>query len=201
MTKRNKLYAVVAAISLMTTTGCTTTPSPLEQSTSIDEYFHNAAYVQKDDSKIYDQYAIKSLFIKNIIETTHWPDGKKQNLKICIVGDDDFQGKLEKMTSLVKQEQGHEWNIKRGVQTSDVKHCNVLYAGFIYSDHELRQYLQTTAAHPVLTIGEDKNFGFYGGIITLKTTPDNHIAINLNLEGAKKSGFKFDKELLEAASD
>jgi len=200
MISRNKLYAAVAAISLMTAIGCTTTPSPLEKSTSIDEYFYNAAYVQKDGSKIYDQYAIKALFIKNIIETTNWPDGKKQNLQICMIGDDDFHGKLEKMASLVKQEKGHEWHIKRGIQPSDIKHCDVLYAGFIYSDHELQQYLQVAVTQPVLTIGEDKNFSFYGGMITLKTTADNHIDLHLNLEAAKKLGFKFDKELLEVVS-
>ncbi len=118
----------------------------------------------------------------------------------CVIGDNNFHERLERVADLIKKE-GREWNIKRGIQPSDVKYCDVLYAGFIYSDHELQQYLNVASQHPVLTIGEDKNFGVYGGIITLKTTPDNHIAIHLNLEAAKKAGFKFDKELLEAASD
>jgi len=200
MSKKNKLYATMAAISLMAATGCATTPSPLEKSTNLDEYFNNAAYMQKDGSNIYDQQAIKALFVKNIIESTEWPDGKKQRLRLCIIGDDNFHGKLEKVASLVKREKGQEWEIKRGIGESDVKYCDVLYSGFMYSDRELRGFLNRAADKPTLTIGDDKYFEREGGMVSLQEK-NSHIVMTVNFEEASKSGFKFNKEMVQVATN
>jgi hypothetical protein len=180
--------------------GCASTAAPLEQSNSINDYYDNAASIQGDGSKIYDQYAVKALFVKNIIESTEWPEGKKQKLRLCIIGDDNFHGKLEKIASLVKKEKGQEWEIKRGIGESDVKYCDVLYSGFMYSDRELRGFLNRAADKPTLTIGDDKYFEREGGMVSLQEK-NSHIVMTVNFEEARKSGFKFNKEMVQVATN
>lgn len=191
---------IILTALMLNLAGCTSTVAPLEQSKSFDEYFENAAYRQKDGSKIYDQQAVKALYVKEIIESTEWPEGKKQHLRICVIGDDSLHGKLEKVASLIKQEKGQEWEIQRGIGESDVKYCDVLYSGFMYSDRELRGFLDRAADKPTLTIGDDKYFEREGGMVSLQEK-NSHIVMTVNFEQAGKSGFKFNKEMVQVATN
>ncbi|MDA0782447.1 MAG: YfiR family protein [Proteobacteria bacterium] len=188
----------VIVLSLITIAGCTSTPSVLQQSKTLDEYWKNATYTEQDGSKIHDQYVYKAFLIKDIITATTWPDGKKEKLRICLVGDDDFHGKLDKMANLVQQEEGHQWEIKRGVGESDVKYCDVLFISYMYSRRELDGFLNRASGKPILTIGDDKYFFHDGGMVSLREK-NNYIVMKVSSGKAAKSGLKFDPELIEAA--
>jgi len=197
-------FKTILPVLLLTLAGCTTTPSIADKSKTVDEYLTNTSITSEDGGRIYDQYAMKAVLIGEIIENTEWPEGKKDTVKLCVIGDDDFRGKLNKVAKILKEEKGYNLDVKRGIRESDVKYCDVLFAGFMYVDRELRGYLNRASGHPVLTIGDDKYFEYHGGMITFNR-PDSgqpeRLKVNINMEAVEKAGLSLNSDLVEIADN
>lgn len=199
--KRRKLKEMFKIITLIPMLGiisnCATSPTAAEMSKTVNDYVENTSITNKNGEKIYDQYVIKALMLYHIIEGTKWPDGKKNNVRLCMIGEDYFRGKLRKMASLIEKEEGVKWHIQYGARPSDIKYsCDVLFAGFMYSDRELRDFLSRSNGKPILTVGEDKYFAYHGGMVEMKTE-NNKISISINEDKIKEANLKIDNDLVE----
>ncbi len=158
----------------------------------------------ENGERVYDQYAMKAALIAEIIENTVWPGDAKNNIRFCVIGDDDFKGRLENTANIIKKNTNKSWEIKRGIRQADVQYCDVLFAGYFYTDRELRGYLNRASGHPILTIGDDKHFAYHGGMIAFNR-PDSgkpaKLTIDINVKKIKEAGLQLKEEVVELAEN
>lgn len=195
-------WKIIITLLSLYLTGCAATTPVINHSKTIDEYLNNTATKNNAGEIIYDQYVMKAALIAEIIENTVWPDNTKNNITFCIIGDDDFKGRLENTANIIKQNTNTSWKIKRGIRESDVQYCDVLFAGYFYTDRELRGYLNRASGHPILTIGDDKYFAYHGGMIAFNR-PDSgqpsKLTIDINVKKIQEAGLHLKEEVIELA--
>jgi len=146
------------------------------------------------------EYAIKAAFIYNFAKFITWPEpyNSQKTLTLCILGKDPFGEKIWKLFR-GKEVKGHLFRIKRISSLMKLQDCQILYISNSET-YRLRRILKEVNRKtiPVLTVGDNKKFLKYGGIINLYKYK-NKIRFEINNNIAKKKGLKISAKLLRLA--
>jgi hypothetical protein len=134
------------------------------------------------------EYQVKAAFIYNFTQFIEWPKDAFSSpdapFVIAIVGDDPFDGALDKI--LASKSVGSRPIVTRHFgSVGDIGPCQILFVSTT-ADTSLRAVVEKTGNAPVLTVGESEELLSAGG------------AVRLFLEDGKMR-FQINPDVLEAA--
>jgi hypothetical protein len=147
---------------------------------------------------------IKAAYLYNFVKFIDWPDnaysGAGAPTSICVLGDENFDGILEKAV-LGKEVKGRGISVKvlgNGAAVPGAVDCQVL---FVAASEEGRAGEVTGAlgGSPVATVGESNGFAASGGVLNF-TTEGGKIKVELNMGAAGKAGLKVSGKLQQVAT-
>jgi hypothetical protein len=148
------------------------------------------------------EYLIKAAFLYNFAKFTEWPETAFAHanapLTICVVGRDPFGAALDSLNGKIIK--GRTVAIFRLPDTAGAAACQVIFIS--ESERErLATILRSLRGQPVLTVADMPDFARAGGIINLKTNPDERIRFDINVGIAQQAGLRLSSKLLSLADD
>jgi len=146
------------------------------------------------------EYAVKAAFIFNFAEFVEWPaDAFKEAaspLVIGIVGDDPFQGALEKAVA-GKTVAGRPFEVRHLTSSDDLRSCQILFVAGSENE-KTAEILHKVEGGSVLTIGESDQFPWAGGVIRF-FLEDGKVRFEINQDAAESSKLKISSKLMKLA--
>ncbi len=146
------------------------------------------------------EYLIKAAFLYNFAKFTEWPAGTFPDsaapLDVCVFGEDPFGGALESIAG--RTIRGRRIAVHRVTSSEAAAACHLLFISASEATR-LAGILESLRGRPVLTIAEMPGFTRSGGIINLKTNPDDRIRFEINAGTAKRAGLRLSSKLLNLA--
>jgi hypothetical protein len=146
------------------------------------------------------EYAVKAAFIFNFAQFVEWPADAfvdaNSPIVIGIVGDDPFQGLLEKIVA-GKFVGGRPFSIRHFSAGDDLQACHVLFVAPSESA-STAEILRKVQGKCVLTIGETDQFPWAGGVIRF-FLEDNKVHFEINQDAAESSRLKISSKLMKLA--
>jgi hypothetical protein len=146
------------------------------------------------------EYLIKAAFLYNFAKFTEWPAGSFPDsaapLDVCVFGEDPFGGALESIAG--KTIRGRRVAVHKVASIEAGATCHLLFISTSEATR-LTGILESLRGRPVLTIAEMPGFARSGGIINLKTNPDDRIRFEINIGIAKRVGLRLSSKLLNLA--
>ncbi len=146
------------------------------------------------------EYLIKAAFLYNFAKFTEWPAGSFPDsaapLDVCVFGADPFGGALESIAG--KTIRGRRVAVHKVASIEAGAACHLLFISASEATR-LTGILESLRGRPVLTIAEIPGFARSGGIINLKTNPDDRIRFEINIGIAKRVGLRLSSKLLNLA--
>lgn len=147
-----------------------------------------------------DEYEVKAAFIYNFAKFVAWParafKSPADPVAICILGDDPFNGALERAVS-GKTVEGRAFTVQQFRETDMECDCQVL---FVSSSG--RKRFQSVAAGlkaaGVLIIGESMGFATEGGVINFKIE-SGKVRFEINVDAAEQQQLHISSKLLSLA--
>jgi hypothetical protein len=142
-----------------------------------------------------DEYQVKAAFILNFAKFVEWPGGaftEGGSLVVGIVGDDPFNGALDKLNSNTVS--GRRLVIRRLKADDNLSACQIL---FVSSSERSRlgKIMDKVRGASVLTIGELPQFNQVGGIIRFFIR-DDRVRFEINTGAAGQARLKISSKLL-----
>lgn len=135
---------------------------------------------------------LKAAFIYRFAQFTQWPEGKKDGLTYCILGDDDV---LNAMQDLIDSS---VMQVKAVNAKQNLTPCNVLYLAADASGiPELIQQLESKA---ILTIAENVQTFRQGMVIGFITEP-KRLSFRVNLQVARQQQLTLSSQMLKLAKE
>ncbi len=156
-------------------------------------------------SDLFDQNKVKAVFVYNLTKFVCWPrttanrqPESANHFTIGIFGHDVFNVFLE---HVVRGEviDGRLIRVRRYVSLDEIEKapCQLLFV----STTQMRIWSRIrdiARQHRIFTVGDTDGFGQHGGIANLLTSAQK-IAIEINIEEAKRNGFEISSKLLKLA--
>lgn len=139
------------------------------------------------------EYKLKAAFIYNFIKFVEWP-GSGTLIKVGILGDDPFQGELDKLEQ--KKVAGKSLTVTLLKTPAEAKNYQVVFAG---DPQQAASLIKAVEGLPVLTVSDTPDFSKKGGAITLISSR-NRIRFNINQGTLKKANLKASSKLLSLAN-
>ena len=159
-----------------------------------------AAAETETETETSREYLIKAAFLYNFAKFTEWPAGSFPDsaapLDVCVFGEDPFGGALESIAG--KTIRGRRVAVHRVASIEAGAACHLLFISASEATR-LAGILESLRGRPVLTIAEMPGFARSGGIINLKTNPDDRIRFEINAGIAKRVGLRLSSKLLNLA--
>jgi hypothetical protein len=134
--------------------------------------------------------------IYQIIKMINWPD-KKNNLSICIIGEDSYLGnELLKMNRKISE--GRQLSvIRRGLDSPIEKLCDAI----VIQDESvnlIKTILKKINYNPILSISDISDFAKQGGILELYKNGEQ-IKFLINEDVVNKTNLYMDAKLIKLA--
>jgi hypothetical protein len=140
------------------------------------------------------EYEVKAAYLLNFARFVEWPAPAPGNdpFTICIVGDDPFQGALER---LVEGEavNGRPIAVRRLARWQEP--CRILFVS--RSERDTFRILRQTG-RGVLTVGEEPGFLSDGGMINF-VVEDRKVKFEVSLKAATEASIRINSRLLSVA--
>lgn len=146
------------------------------------------------------EYQLKSTYLYNFTIFVRWPvivTISKQPFYICILGEDPFQGILQRKIS-GKSVENKDLRIRHIEQISKDSDCQILFISASESA-KLKEILTTINGQPILTVGESSNFAEAGGMIEFVII-NNKINLRINQQRLEAAQLKADANLMRVAT-
>ncbi len=147
-----------------------------------------------------EEYKVKAAFFYHFARFIEWPSERflsdEDPFRICIVGENPFQGALRKTLS-GKTVHGRPFRLLQSPDDAVLTQCHVVFIGEGSADRSKRI---TDAVHGqgVLTIGESADFIRQGGIVRLFLA-DNKVRFGINPQAAQRANLEISSKLLRLA--
>ncbi len=158
-----------------------------------------------------EEYAVKAAFIYNFTKFIQWPETAFENSEtpflISVFGDDrvktNFQaldGKKSTERSIQIQYYPDTASLSNDTDAGEpgFLRSNVVFIGEQIGPDETLRILSLIGDHPVLTIGEIRNFTKMGGVIQFFSRND-HLHFEINIKSGQQHALKFSSRLLKLA--
>jgi hypothetical protein len=145
-----------------------------------------------------EDYQVKAAFLLNFTKFIEWPasafEEANSALSICLLGDDPFNGLLEK---LVEGEavNGHKLVVRSIRQVPKSRSCQVLFIN--KPEKEIPAILAETG-NGVLTVSDREGFLRDGGMIAF-VIQSRHVRFDINLRAASRATLSLSARLLNVA--
>jgi hypothetical protein len=142
------------------------------------------------------EYEVKAAFLLNFARFVEWPafppGQPSEPFSICIVGDDPFQGALDRVTE-GEGINGRPILVRRVSRWQD--YCQILFVASSERDafRTVRQ-----AGRGVLIVGEEPGFLGVGGMINF-VVEDKKVRFEVSLKNAMEGAVKISSRLLSVA--
>ncbi len=146
------------------------------------------------------EYQVKAAFLYNFAKFIDWPaktfQASLSPFTFCVVGEDSLGSDLETLVS-GKQVKERKIIVRRLRSVQGLEGCQVVFIG---AEETARSatLLRTSRNMAVLTVGETQEFAQQGGIVNF-FLEDNKVRIEINVDGADRSGLKISSRLLKLA--
>jgi hypothetical protein len=145
------------------------------------------------------EYDVKAAFLYNIVNLTTWPPEAFQTpsdpIRLCVIGGDPFGRTLERI--IEGDTVGSRSVIVDHVRGDDVAQCSLLFVPRAAAAR-VPQMIHSTAARPVLTIGESPDFLKQGGMINF-VIDSGRVRFDVNLAAVTARGLTVSSRLLRVA--
>ena len=146
------------------------------------------------------EYEVKAAYLYNIVNFVTWPPDAfaepADPVHVCVFGTDPFGPLLDRAM------QGGTANMRPIVvdrigDAPAAAQCHLLFIPGANTDH-IDQLVRAAAQHPVLTIGEARDFLRRGGMIAFMVD-GGRIRFDINLPAATMRGLALSSRLLQVA--
>ncbi len=170
------------------------------------------AFVKAQDSESTDEprepsdapkaYTLKAVFLYSFGRYVEWPKTSFATAKapfvIGVLGEDRFGGALDEIAKK-RTVQGRPIVVKRFATLEAYKPpCQILFVSRSLSAEQQAAVIAKTSGKPVLVVGETPGFAERGGIADFVAANDR-IAIEINVDSARRAGLHVDARLLRLA--
>ncbi len=158
-----------------------------------------------------EEYAVKAAFIYNFTKFIQWPETAFENSEspylISVFGDDQVKTHFQTLDGKKSSERAIQIRYypdaaslksQTGTGETGFLKSNVVFIGEQVGPDETLRILSLIADHPVLTIGEIRNFTKMGGIIQFFSRND-HLHFEINIKSGEQHALKFSSRLLKLA--
>jgi len=132
------------------------------------------------------EYTQKAKFLATISDYVKWPGTGGSPITVGILGDDAFDGALDKM------------NVKRSKRVEDLKDCQIVFIAKSEQGN-VSAILAILEGANILTVGESEGFAKQGGVIGLVMEGEK-VHSEINTSAARRAGLGIDLRLLKFAS-
>ncbi len=144
------------------------------------------------------EYKVKAAYLYNFVKFIDWPESALSGaIKICVLGEDRFDGILEKAVA-GKEVKGHGLVVASiGAGGSPEGDCNLL---FVSSSEAGRvgDVIGAVAGSSTVTVGEQEGFAEQGGVLNF-ALEGGKVKVELNMGAAEKAGVKVSGKLQQVA--
>jgi len=144
---------------------------------------------------------LKAAFIIRFAEYIEWPPNSTINddhtpVTIGVIGDSPLFSLLIQNTKNVKI-MGKKIIVISISNPSDITECNIIFISKI-PQKDLKQILSEADQHPILTVGDTRDYEKMGVIINLFETGD-HVRFNINKLAAQRNGIVLSSKIMRLA--
>ncbi len=152
------------------------------------------------ESDLSHEIRIQAQLIKRFVKyTTKWPvsasDTKESEIRVCVLEENKKFTEAFKELKNIKV-RGRELVLRNCTGTCSFKTCHILYVNST-DKKKVKKVLQSVPPG-VLTVGVFKGFAKMGGIINSYRVRGK-LRLEINIDAARGSGFKFSSDLLDLA--
>jgi hypothetical protein len=145
------------------------------------------------------EYQVKALFIYNFINFVEWPAdssfSSNSTVNVCIVGDDPFNEAFDEIRN--ETVKGKRLVIKPYHTSEERKGCQVLFIP-ASEGRRAESILRTVRDTGALTVGDTEEAARQGAVIGFYME-QKKVRFAINMEAAKRAGFKISSKLLKLA--
>lgn len=146
------------------------------------------------------EYQVKAAFLLSFVTYTEWPasvfEGPSSPLRICVVGDDPFEGSLGR-TVQGETVAGHPLVTKHLSSGEDTAGCHLLFVPRSAEDYNGAGE-RWTLGNPILVVGESEALWRHGAIISF-AVDEGRVRFDVNRTAAQRSGLRLSSKLLRIA--
>jgi hypothetical protein len=143
---------------------------------------------------------VKAAFLHNFTKFVEWPasafSDERSSLKICVLGEDPFGGRLAAIVS--EEVAGRKLTVWQKESISDPSGCHILFVR-VAEGERLSKVLSAVRSLPVLTVGDTRGFLEKGGIINF-VLEEGKVRFEINQGAAEQAGLKLSSKLLQLAA-
>jgi hypothetical protein len=157
--------------------------------------------VSSTESPATNEYQLKAIYLYNFSKYITWPEGAFANseasLRICLLGDDPFGGKLDLAVKNQKVK-GREVIVQRINKMQMITGCQTL---FISNSEQprLTAILAYTRHKPILTVSEIEKFVTQGGMIQFYSLEDQ-VRFSIDPQTLAEASLEASSRLLQLAN-
>ncbi len=153
--------------------------------------------------------AVRAALILQLINFVEWPEGPKDEIQVCVLGDEPLAAALRSAltggqerpksggTVAAAAPRPVVVSLSRLKSEQDSRTCHVVAVGD-YDERQVRAYLAGLQARPVVTVGSSEDFLRQGGMVRFRLT-DGRIAIEVSQGPLERSRLRFSSKLLRLA--
>ncbi len=149
-------------------------------------------------ASVADENTLKADAVVSLIKFVDWPQSANSaRFTVCIVGGNPF-GFSVIQASKGRTVRGEPIDVHKLKDPAEGRQCRVM---FIQRSENAKagKYLNAVRGAPVLTVGEESEFGTQGGIVVLLMR-DSRVLIHINPAIAERAGLRVSAKLLSLAT-
>jgi hypothetical protein len=160
-------------------------------------------HAEKGMAKAFEESQVKAVFLFNLTKFIVWPDGgrrrgDKVDFVIGIIGEDPFEGHLEKVFQNETFKGRHivirRYNSQEHLAWPEL---DLVFIGAEFN-RWVPEFRRQARAFGVLTVGDVEGFCLAGGMINLLTI-DDRVRIEVNVEETRMSDLAVSAQVLKLA--
>ncbi|PKO42932.1 MAG: hypothetical protein CVU29_11445 [Betaproteobacteria bacterium HGW-Betaproteobacteria-22] len=141
------------------------------------------------------EYDMKAAYLYNFAVLTTWPGQNQTNIRMCVLGHDNFRGSLEQLTKKTKS--GMQFSLRYLADLNAVSSCQLL---FIDSSENVDAAIlfKQLEGLSVLTVTDNAAL-FDAGVMLGMFVDSKRLVFDVNHAQAQKAGLALSSKLLRVA--
>jgi hypothetical protein len=146
-----------------------------------------------------DEPSIKAAYIYNFGKFTEWPSEawtQAAKVRLCLAGPGNELSRAVESLQGKASVQGKPVEVATVSRPAEAGTCHVLV--LTAGDRVLQDWIQASAAGPILTVGNAEGFAAAGGIVGLYVDGEK-VRFEVNLEASQRARLKLSSQLLKMA--
>jgi hypothetical protein len=136
----------------------------------------------------------KAIYIHRILQSTRWPDKKKEHINLCIIGEKKNYPFFEAITDDSLNKHYIPIKLTYNITSNNLKNCDSVFVPYEQKEKGIK-FLKIAKNLPILTIGE-KDMGWHCAMISLNKLR-GHIRFTFNQRVYERSKLRIDTKVLE----